>query len=414
MTTNNTKRIRVNKSDVVSVITLPNNQSSSPLHAADKIGSCNDLITQIMLRLPVISLLQFKSVSKHWYSLISDLTFKQLLQNRTSDPPSGLYAITKTNPHKLDYYFIPFDVENRPKAPNITLNFAPDDKGTTCIVQSCNGLMLCCRHYDYKLGFMFINRYVYNPTINQFTTLPKQGTFNKNYRCSMTLVFDPSKSPYYKIVSVRRFCTNYSIGIYSSQTCTWKASCRCDLAYDLDSSPGVYWNNAVHWLFREYRLLYFSLEKEVVRIIPTPFRFASSNEMFESRDHLLVVESGYDTSSKLKIYELNRDYSKWIVKYHVDLHQLGSSFPEAVDSGVTRFRVLCVVLGEKEEDESFFVLAIAGVAVRFNLSFVTARALQVIGALFWLVVITVIDVLFYIFEHGYSVLKAAFCNKRIR
>ncbi|XP_071707921.1 F-box protein At5g07610-like [Rutidosis leptorrhynchoides] len=385
---------------------MPNNPSSSPLHAAYKIGSCNDLTTEIMLQLPVTSLLRFKSVSKHWYSLISNPTFKQLLQNRSPDPPSGLYAMTKTN-----HYFIPFDVKNRPKAPNITLNFDPDNRGRTHIVHSCNGLMLCCRWYwndEQKLSTV-INRYIYNPTINQFTMLPRHDVFNTHLICGMTLVFDPSKSPYYKVVSVRD-----SIGIYNSQTYTWKESCRCPLVYDcgrMIHNPGVYWNNSVHWflhwLHGEHKLLYFSFDEEVVRILHTPFRFATSNIMFESRDHLLVVEMDYDNSSKLKIHELKRDYSEWFVKYHVDLHQLGQSFPGFMSEYII---VLCVVLGERE-DESFFVLKNASVTVRFNLSFITARALQVIDVLFWLVVMTVIDVLFYIFEYGYSVLKAAFAIK---
>ncbi|XP_071707918.1 F-box protein At5g07610-like [Rutidosis leptorrhynchoides] len=319
--TANTKRIRVNESDVVGVVTMPNNQSSSLLHvAADKIGYCDDLVTEIMLRLPVISLLRFKSVSKSWYSLISHPTFNQLfLKRNPNPPPSGLYAIDK-NTLKQDHYFIPFDVENRSIAPNNTLNFAPDDKGTTRIVHSCNGLMLCCRdYYDHKLGFTFINRYVYNPTINQFNRLPKHEIFNTNYNCGMTLVFDPSKSPYYKIVSVNNvWMGKYSIGIYDSQTCTWKASsCRCNYAYAfysrMDSGPGVYWNNAVHW-HKKRNFIYYNLDDEVVRTQLTSFLFANSNNMFESRDHLLLVERDSSISWKLKIHELKRDYSEWFVK----------------------------------------------------------------------------------------------------
>ncbi|XP_071707916.1 F-box protein At5g07610-like [Rutidosis leptorrhynchoides] len=365
-----TKRIRVNESDVVSVVTMPNNPSSS-LRAADKIGSCDDLITEIMLRLPEISLIRFKSVSKRWYSLISDPTFNQLFQKHNPNPPaSGLYALVK-NPQKQHHYFIPFDVENRSRALNLNLNFDPDDLGTTRVVHSCNGLTLCSRQFWNGKVFTIDDCYVCNPTINQFTMLPKHEIFNENYRCGMTLAFDPWKSPYYKIVSVRNIGKDdYSIGIYNSQTYSWKDSCRCTFAFrvsrPLNTTPGVYWNNAFHWLRQKY-LIYFNLDEEVVRTIPTSFRCASSHNMFESRDHLLFVERDSSFSWKLKIHELKRDYSEWIVKYHVDLHQIGPSFPEALDYGLIRFRVLSVVLGEKEEDESFFVLSIGDAVVRFNL-----------------------------------------------
>ncbi|XP_071709378.1 F-box protein At5g07610-like [Rutidosis leptorrhynchoides] len=353
-----TKRRRLNnKSDVVSVVT---NGSFSSSH--DKVCSCEYLVEQILLRLPVISLLRFKSVSKHWYSLISDSRFQFLRTTRTIDPPSSLYAVVcKTNTMTRDHFIVPLDDVKKngaAKAPYVTLNFDPTDYGTV-IVHSCNGIMLVSQNLTNPFG---VNRYVYNPTINQFIVLPKHEPFNSKFHCAITLAFDPSKSPYYKIVSICGFGPNYyRIGIYSSQTCTWKASCNFNS--NIDRFYGVYWNNAVHWLDKTGLFLYFNLDEEIVREMHTSFCSLGTEHMFESRDHLLLVEA--DIPSKVvKIHELKRDYSGWFVKYHIELDQLGRSFPKLAEY---KFRVLSIVLDEKEEDESFFVLAIGRVAIRFNL-----------------------------------------------
>ncbi|XP_071715268.1 F-box protein At5g07610-like [Rutidosis leptorrhynchoides] len=326
---------------------MPSNRSSLS-DAIDKVCSYEDLVEQILLRLPVTSLLRFESVSKHWYSLISDSRFQLLRATRTIDPPSSLYAMDyKTDTKTLDHYIVPLDdVKNRAKAPCVTLNFDPADMGTTSILHSsCNGII---------------------SEVDQFVLYMYQSL---QYSSGMTLAFDPSKSPYFKIVSIHRLELNdYQIGIYSSQTCTWKASCKCTGDFLVYRGGGVYWNNDVHWLDTTGLFLYFNLDEEIECQMQTSFRSLTSNDMFESRDHLLLVKN--DIPSNVKIHELKRDYSGWFVKYHVELDQLCASFPKLVNPNFAReykFRVLSIVLDEKEDGESFFILAIGRIAIRFNL-----------------------------------------------
>ena len=61
----------------------------------------DDLLIEILIRVPVISLVQFKSVCKRWLSLISNPSFR-LRRNQipTFDPPCGLFLFkrpTNTN-----------------------------------------------------------------------------------------------------------------------------------------------------------------------------------------------------------------------------------------------------------------------------------------------------------------------------
>lgn len=60
--------------------------------SADKVGSNDDLLIEILLRLPVISLRLFKCVSKRWLSIITDHNFTMLRsRNVKFDPPTGLF-----------------------------------------------------------------------------------------------------------------------------------------------------------------------------------------------------------------------------------------------------------------------------------------------------------------------------------
>nr|XP_043633745.1 F-box protein At5g07610-like [Erigeron canadensis] len=358
------------------------------MSSAEKVASCDGLTSEILLRLPVRSLLHFKSVSKHWYSLISSSSFK--LPNL--DPPSGLFVADYINKPNPEYDFIPFDIESPVKPPLRALHFDPTVK-CLMIEHSCNGLMLCSAYTDeyfrhnnkYVMNYKY---YIYNPTINKFNTLPRLENYanNGSVRYGMTLHFDPTQSSHYKVIYVCGYETNpltgntrYQIEIYSSQTRTCKTSCEFELDEDIyiDFRAGVFWNNALHWIQKSGFIFCFNLDQEIVHQIQTPIGPIGgwveeenySNYLFESRDHLLVIEIQRPHTSKFKIHDLKKDYSEWFVKYNVDLGGISGSFPEIMNpesADTFEFAILALVLGDKE-DESFLVLEIHGKALRFNL-----------------------------------------------
>ncbi|XP_071714911.1 F-box protein At5g07610-like [Rutidosis leptorrhynchoides] len=186
--------------------------------AADKLSSCQDLITEILSRLPVTSLLRFKFVNKEWYSLIT----RSPNPNPNPDPPSGVF-LPVTHPES-GYVFVPFDINSPVKFFFTTLRSIIDPHADFIKCKhSCNGLMLCItrnvRHSDYKA--ITDKHYVFNPTINQLTTVPGPGD---------------------------GYHYHSDIHVYSSQTRTCKLSYK--LKFDRKSafvySSGVYWNNAIH------------------------------------------------------------------------------------------------------------------------------------------------------------------------
>lgn len=93
-----------------------------------------DILSQILVRLPIRSLTRFKSVSKHWLYLISSPQFLRL-RNPNPNPTSlsGLVlrrnTIKVTEPAKYD--FVSFEP---------TLDYDPDMWHLGTVIHSCNGL----------------------------------------------------------------------------------------------------------------------------------------------------------------------------------------------------------------------------------------------------------------------------------
>ena len=77
-------------------------------------------------------------------------------------------------------------------------------------MQSCNGLFLCSSSLCNPRK---VNYYIYNATTNQHSKLPPPHY--KGDIVGVSLGFDPSKSPHYKVVCVSR---------------NWNRSC-CDFTY---------------------------------------------------------------------------------------------------------------------------------------------------------------------------------------
>ncbi|MFS8027578.1 putative F-box domain-containing protein [Helianthus anomalus] len=62
-----------------------------PTHSGALIGSNDDLLTEILLRLPVTSILLFKSVSKHWRLLLRHRHFTHRY-DKISKSPGFFYS----------------------------------------------------------------------------------------------------------------------------------------------------------------------------------------------------------------------------------------------------------------------------------------------------------------------------------
>ncbi|XP_059669334.1 F-box protein At5g07610-like [Cornus florida] len=364
---------------IAKVFNTPRPQNPSP---ADEVASNDDLLIEILIHLPVKSLLQFKSVSKRWLSLI---TSPHLSNRRYPYPctPSGLFLRplcgNPFNHHILEEEFIPIDNRgNLTSAPFGACSYFPD-LSSVRILDSCNGLLCCSSSSRVECEE---NYHVYNPTTKQFITLPEPGQgVQRNIDC-LSLAFDPSKST----DLVYREC--FQIEIYSSETRRWRKSVELFNAGYAQFDNGVYWNGAINWISSWGYWWYFNIDHDRLGTMPMqphcderfkrPFRYFG-----KSHDHLHLVEIYFMT--QFDVYEMKRDYSEWFVKYRVDLEGVVSAFPEMIlnhfdplDLESYAFSILSLVRGERDE-ESFLVLHTPGKVLRYNIADKTFKKLCDVG-----------------------------------
>nr|XP_043625175.1 F-box protein At5g07610-like [Erigeron canadensis]XP_043625176.1 F-box protein At5g07610-like [Erigeron canadensis] len=357
--------------------------------------SNDDLLIDILLRLPASSIVGLRSVSKRWLSLIAGPVFTLWWSQKrnVNRSPFGFFLqryITCEN-----YAYVPRDIRfavNRSPPLNTTTNFGFDfpDEGNVEILQSCNGLLLCRysiktdEHHGYDPSD---THYVYNPSINQFMKLPSPCNLIgvDSYSIGgMRLTFDPIESLYYKLVfaTTKHDGHHFYVEIYtySSETGTWSVCPdrfpKSDDFFNFRCAK--YWNNSLHWINKRTKHVKLDLEHLVLTTTPLPQKY--SNTLFESCGCLLCVckcTSDETLAEQIAIYEMRKGYSEWSMRYLVNLDDIWKLFPrvEGLEHAVMfgSYHVLCIVLGE--EEDPFLVLEMCGKVVQYNIVLETIREL---------------------------------------
>ncbi|KAF7153141.1 hypothetical protein RHSIM_Rhsim01G0013600 [Rhododendron simsii] len=335
--------------------------------AAELIANNVDLLTEILLQLPAKSTIRLKRVSKHWLSLLSDSQFATNHSTRNPRPSSisGLYfniqeTLTFVSLHGP-----------RHNLPSLSFLDGLRERSTIEVAHSCNGLLLC---YINGIHDIFPQYIVCNPTTKKYTLLPKPDGHRLVYGWSGCLVFDPSKSPHHYKVVIVDFSPGpygpYQIDVYSSESLCWekKFSIRQNFF-----GHGVFWNGAIHWLTRDNFLVTFDVDGEEIIAMPNP---QSPKSLFrhqmmyfgECGGGLILIQYRSYCPGGLRILELERDYSSWVVQCRVNLRPLIAAFPEMESSRkyfYHGFKVLCAVKGENERGFAL-LLAIPGRIVSYN------------------------------------------------
>ncbi|KAJ0030784.1 hypothetical protein Pint_13938 [Pistacia integerrima] len=331
--------------------------------SAEAIAGNEDLLTEILSRIPVKQLIKFKSVSKSWLSLISTSTLSRIhtLKNPSSSI-SGLFL--RRTP--TEFQFLPIHANSSLKPLFYPLNCASDPAGIKYL-QSCNGLVLCSsfRKLGYKTQY-----YVYNPTTNCFFTLPPFTDESKTAVFGVNLAFEPSKSPYYKVVC---------IDIYDSRIGAWRLSGSTFIApFDMVFDNGVFWNGSIVWISPHGASIYFDLTNERLnKMSDLPVLDNWSKRRFryfgESCGHLHLMEIYGARATRFKVFQLEKDYCNWTVKYEIDLEGVVGAYSEMVrsyldvdDSNYYAF-VPLVVVGDKNGVDASLLLHIPGKIISYNM-----------------------------------------------
>lgn len=343
--------------------------TSSHVHLSSSLSVISnnvDILVLILWRLPVKSLFVFKSVSKRWYSLISDPIFikghfleissrsflGQFLHNRLSGPDTPEFEFVSLN-------------ESVPR-PLHFLACINDPLGIR-INQSCNGL-LCCSSYR---GTYADPYYICNPYTRQYRPLfcgsrgDEHGFISL---CSVSLAFDVLKSPHYKVVCIwllKKVTESdvefyHQIEIYTSETTSWKLLGNIFPAHDIFHKTGVFWSGSLHWFdpSRQANSFYFNVDLELLMGMPKlPPRYDNDEMLFkyfgECRGHLHLIQV-HASRTSFEILEMMTDYHGWNTRYVVNVSELMNAYPEITQGVSIQFQHLAfsVLLVQDEKTKS--------------------------------------------------------------
>ncbi|KAM7507566.1 hypothetical protein LguiA_018019 [Lonicera macranthoides] len=345
------------------ICTRTSSPSQQPQHNlisgdGDLIGTNEDLIRIILIRIPYKPITTFKTVSKLWLYVISDPDFALRWNTKHAGSTSAVlihrtfsYKFISIDGQRNDWFGPKFSFDSIP-----LFDYSPSGIE---VLQSCNGLLLL--NWKVKPGLrLYEDRFgLYDPRTNGLKLIPKFPRKYSDLIIHTKLAFDPSKSPHYKLVSVVVF---KEIFIYSSETDSWKIlpdpypSFAIFIPYQkLLLEAGVYLNGAIHWPSeRASDSCYFDIDKERwIRMPMPPFQGGQEKRTIryfgESGGHLHLIDYKDDFTLQFDVFEMAKDHSKWFVKYNVDLTAL-------VQDSIKRFTFISLVFengrGVEGEDES--------------------------------------------------------------
>nr|GEY76193.1 hypothetical protein [Tanacetum cinerariifolium] len=274
------------------------------------------------------------------------------------NPSCGLFLhIPIPNFPGFKYDFVSFDNIRIPTKRSFPFSFDSEAGRDADILQSCNGLFLCCNDKSY---------YVCNPSNNLYRMLPQQHNPNNKPIDipgvgGIIMAFDPTKSPHYEVIYagvVHDDELGHSIQI---QTFSSESMSKCWTHESTHSSSRKYSTDAKVYL---------------------PYKE-------EANDHESSTSCNHDKKTphqrlqredklwhQLSIYEMRTGCSEWSVKYHVNLNDIMMPFPEHWSIGLCAW---CVVLGYREED-SFIVTELYNKVVRYNIMLKTVHTLIDLGS----------------------------------
>ncbi|XP_059439110.1 F-box/kelch-repeat protein At3g23880-like [Corylus avellana] len=234
-----------------------------------------ELVTEILLCLPVVSLLRFKCVCKSWYALITHQNFirEHLLHNKNSNTLLFLWQTTRdTVVSTLSYETLQVSLTQPLRLPFTEVrNF----------VGSCDGLV-CLSDYN------ALNVFIWNPATKETKVVPNSSLsrFSNDYRIKSGIgfgfdaktsdykiikffsLFDPNESYYYEGNAPRYRLSE----VYSLSSDSWR---KVDSRPDLINVRAIdtYTNGMASWeaCFDVWKgVLSFDMSGEVFLKTPLP------------------------------------------------------------------------------------------------------------------------------------------------
>ncbi|XP_058185947.1 F-box protein At5g07610-like [Rhododendron vialii] len=303
--------------------------------------------------------------------------------------PSGLYLYTTRNRSlSLNDQITHVSVRDHPRTTLPDFSFLGDHSGSgseTTVHHSSNGLTLCSNfdNFNYPDEKYYV---ICNLTTQKFPVLPTPVVSKFNFKVGSYLVFDPRKSPYYKVVVVSSDSNASQLDVYSSESASWKSPILAPKIHEDSFVHGAVWNGELILMScrrdveidcAEHDHLYirFDIDAEKLTTARVPYWWDSNLsrrvEYFgECNGHLLLIHCSWFDPKEFKVLEMidgENDF-RWNVKYVVDLTPLGLP-----SRSCGTFSVMCVMNVEANENDLAVVVYDQDKVIQYNIECKTLK-----------------------------------------
>jgi len=262
------------------------------------------------------------------------------------------------------------------------------------VLHSANGLTLCsnfdtsyvistqklCRDTSYVISNLTTQKFVLLSTPVVSESFEKFGSY---------LVFDPKKSPYYKVlvVSFSYVLNTYQFDVYSSETASWKSPILTPNIHSPSAAHGAVWNGEMILMScsdlksscakHDHFCIRFDIDAEkltTTRLLFSDCRLHRWILYFgECSGHLLLIQR---YPWKFEVLEMVKEENnfRWTVKCTVDL----SSFRVVGRRSICRFSVISVINVGANEDDLAVLLDIRGAVRQYDIKRNTLKVLSLL------------------------------------
>ncbi|ERN03152.1 hypothetical protein AMTRI_Chr02g263410 [Amborella trichopoda] len=249
----------------------------------------DDVIMNILARLPVKSMFRFKCVCKAWHKLTSDPYFIKFHNEMPSASSGVLVEIVQSVSNQSNFVCI----DSSSHMAEFSLDFLSD---RVKIRASCNGL-LCCASIPNRGVY-----YICNPATRQWRILPRTRTrpvtrYHPDDEANLVgLAFDPKFKKFNVVLAGfyrpfgRRALDCLVCQIFDSETNLWRRSIvtQNDVFTHMNRNQVVFARRSLHWLtYSTSHILVLNLDKEIWMRIPLPNVLVGA---YNCRVYLLELE----------------------------------------------------------------------------------------------------------------------------
>ncbi|KAJ1296573.1 hypothetical protein BS78_01G311700 [Paspalum vaginatum] len=284
-------------------------------------GFTDDLLVEILSRLPVRSLCRFKCVSRSWRNLISDPVHRKKLPHTLTG--FFYHSLSGERFPRVAHHFtnvtgkgVPFIFPS--------FSFLPVPSDDVLLLDSCNGLLLCrCFEPDPRDsdGIGPFHYVVCNPATEKWVMLP-DGSWVAGERRTARLGFDPTVSLHFHVIEYvvdENDCVT-GVEIYSSRTAAWSFK-ESEWGNDimLHDRGSVFLNGFMHMLTYSHGIIAVNMNGNTWRTIPILDDY-DGGCIHQAQGRLCFFTNGVHSCHAVKLLVwILEDYGtdEWVLKHTV-------------------------------------------------------------------------------------------------